>query len=188
MVSEGAFNPTAVLVHVIAIAIGILLGLRAMDAIAPDLPGAAVDPGVSSSIEPAAVSGEDPDSLFLSANLAPALEQLGAQVGAGEALRRLRISPGTLDAETGDGEGLIALELVGSNLPERIAAELGEIRPALTLEDIGSMELVATRRGPRWYVQLDVSRTDVSPPWAYIAPLEGAPLEAGGAPPTALGE
>jgi len=35
-------------------------------------------------------------------------------------------------------------------------------------------------------VQLDINRTDVAPPWTYGAPLDGAPLTVGGAPPTAI--
>ena len=44
-------------------------------------------------------------------------------------------------------------------------------------------DLVATREGPRWYVQLDINRDIGPPPWTYGAPLDGEPLEVGGAPP-----
>ena len=61
---RGGFNPVAVLVHLVAIAAGIYLGLLVMNRIVPDLPDETVDPGVSSSSAPAAVAGDDPDSLF----------------------------------------------------------------------------------------------------------------------------
>ena len=71
MATESSFNPIPILLHLIAIAVGIFLGLRAMDAIAPDLPGGGVEPGVASSSAPNSVVGNDPSSLFLAANLAP---------------------------------------------------------------------------------------------------------------------
>jgi hypothetical protein len=50
------------------------------------------------------------------------------------------------------------------------------------------MELVATREGPKRYVQLDINRTGVSPPWTYGAPLDGEPLTVGDAPPKPVTE
>ena len=52
MASESGFNPVPVLVHLVAIAVGLYLGFLAMDAITPDLPGESVEPGVSSSSVP----------------------------------------------------------------------------------------------------------------------------------------
>ena len=72
--------------------------------------------------------------------------------------------------------------------PARIADQIHELRPALGLEQIRYMDLVATRKGPRWYVQIDINRTDEPPPWTYGAPLEGSPLTVGGAPPTPVDE
>ena len=67
MATEGSgFNPTAVLVHLVAIALGLYLGWIAMDRISPDLPDASVEPGVSATGE---VAGDDPESLFRPANL-----------------------------------------------------------------------------------------------------------------------
>jgi hypothetical protein len=42
------------------------------------------------------------------------------------------------------------------------------------------MDLLATRDGPQWSVQLDTSRSGLSPPWSYTAPLEGTPVQASG--------
>jgi hypothetical protein len=49
---------------------------------------------------------------------------------------------------------------------------------------VGYIDLVATAKGPRWYVQLDIARDIGPPPWTYGAPLGGGPLTVGPAPPT----
>lgn len=184
MVRESSgFSPAAVLIHLLAIAAGVYLGLLAMDAIAPDLPAESVEPGVSSSIEPSAVAGDDPDSLLLPGALEPALAQLDEQLGAGEGVQRLRIEPGGVETETGTGDGVFALSEVSPDLPERLIAGIHGRREQVTAQDVGYMELVATAEGPRWYVQLDINRTDVDPPWTYGAPLGGRPLTTGPAPP-----
>lgn len=182
--TESGFNPVAILIHLIAIAAGIFLGLQAMDSIAPDL--STDEPGIASSSEPAAVSGEDPDSLFNPANLAPALNQLSEQIPAGEGLVRLKITPGSLDAETASGDGLFVPEDISPAAPSVIVDQAQADRPRVGFEDIGYMELVATADGPRWYVQLDTSKTDVPPPWTYGAPLSGTPLDVGPGPPVPL--
>lgn len=185
MVTESSFNPLPILVHVIAIALGIFLGLRAMDAIAPDLPAESVEPGISSSTAPGTVAPEDPNSLLLAENLGPALEQLDEQLAAGEGVISLNIQPGSLNAETGSGDGLFAPEDVPTDGPRRLADEINRQRERITLDDFGYVDLVATRRGPQWYVQIDINRTDVDPPWAYTAPLEGRPVTVG-PPPTPI--
>lgn len=185
MVREGSpINPVAILLHVLGIAAGLYLGFVVMDSLAPDLPPEAVGAGVSSSSEPRDVAGDDPDSLFAPQNLTPALAQLDEQLPAGEGIVTLRIEPGELNAETRTGDGLFALDDVTPELPERLIDEIHARRERVTARDIGYMELVATEQGPRWYVQLDINRTDVDPPWTYGAPLEGSPLEIGPGPPS----
>jgi hypothetical protein len=186
MATESSFNPIPIVVHVIAIAIGIFFGLRAMDTIAPELPAEAVEPGVESAAAAASVAGDDPGSLFREVNLAPALDQLAEQVPAGEGFVTLRIEPGSLSAETADAEGTFELDQVSAATPAQIAEEVRRERAAVSLADLGYMELVATDAGPRWYVQLDINRTDVSPPWTYGAPLDGTPVEVGGPPPNPI--
>jgi hypothetical protein len=183
MATESSLNPIPILLHLLAIAVGVFLGLRAMDAIAPDLPGESVEPGIASSSTPGAVAGDDPNSLFMADNLAPALDQLADQLPAGEGIVRLRIDPGSLSAETRAGEGLFEPAGVPANVPALLGSSIHRQRERVTLADVGYMELVATRDGPEWYVQLDTDRTDVPPPWTYRAPLEGRPLSVGGAPP-----
>ena len=187
MATERSFNPVPVLVHLVAIAVGLYLGWQVMDSVSPDLPGADVGPGLSSSSDPGAVAGDDPDSLFRPANLAPALAELDDQIAAGEGVSTLHIEPGKLSAETASGEGPFAPSDVAPGTPQRIAAEIHRMRAPVTLADVGYMDLVATGDGPKWYVQLDIDRTDVPPPWTYGAPLAGAPLSVGGPPPTPIG-
>ena len=183
MVREGGFNPVAILVHALGLAAGILLGFLAMDAIAPDLPAASEAPGVSSSVAPEAVRGDDPDSLFLPNNLGTALTQLDEQMAAGEGILRLRITPGSLQAQTATGDGLFERPEVHDAAPSSIAQAVHAERAQVTLEDFAYFELVATPEGPQWYAQIDINVTDVDPPWTYQAPAEGNPVTPGGAPP-----
>jgi hypothetical protein len=184
MASDAGFNPIPALVHLVAIALGVYLGFLAMDAIAPDLPDEGVEPGVSSSSEPRAVAGDDGDSLFRAANLQPALDQLDEQLGAGQGISTLHIEPGTLTSETGDGSGPFAPADVPVGVPAKLADEINAERPGgLSLADVAYMDLVATSKGPRWYVQLDISRDIGPPPWTYGAPLGGESLTVGPGPP-----
>lgn len=184
---SSGFNPVAVIVHLVAIAVGVYLGFLAMDAIAPDLPDPDLAPGVSSSSAPAAVAGDDPDSLFRAQNLAPALTQLEDQLAAGEGIVTLHLEPGKLDADTGTAEGVFEPADVPAEVPALLADEIHAERGRLGLGEIAYMDLVATAKGPRWYVQLDISRDIGPPPWTYGAPLEGTPLTVGPAEPKPVG-
>jgi len=188
MVTESSFRLIPVILHALGIALGIYLGFMVMAAVAPDLPDDSVEPGVSSSITPEAVAADDGASLFLSQNLAPSFEQLEQQLPAGDSIAKLRIEPGAVDVESAGGGGGFALDDVSPGLPELLIDSIHAQRKAVTIADIASIELVATAEGPSWYVQLDPSKTDVSPPWTYGAPLEGAPLTAGPAPPVPVAE
>jgi hypothetical protein len=186
--TESGFNPIPVLLHVVAIALGLYLGFIAMDAITPDLPSDDVAPGVSSSVAPGQVAGDDPDSLFVAANLEPALAEIDDQLAAGQGIVSLHIEPGTIKADTATGGGLIDPDDIAPQTPLRITGRIDvERRGSTTLADVSYMDLVATAKGPRWYVQLDIARDIGPPPWTYQAPLEGAPVVAGGAPPQPVG-
>jgi len=178
-----------VLVHLLGIALGAYLGYLAMSAIAPDLPDPDTEPGVSSSVAPAAVAGSDPDSLFLASNLAPALDELEPQLTAGEGLASLHITPGSIDTELNSDviDGLFDPGDVPADVPERLATAINEKRGGVSLDDVAYMDLVATAKGPRWYVQLDTARDVGPPPWTYGAPLAGAPLVEGPGPPEPVG-
>lgn len=114
-------------------------------------------------------------------NLEPALTQLADQVGAAGEVVRLRIDPGSLHADEGEGGfDIIDVPPFGpSQLVEKIAQE----RPQVTIDDIQYVELVQTEIGPEWYVQLVSTRPDLPAPWTYGAPLDLDGLTVGGAPP-----
>jgi hypothetical protein len=187
VVTEGGFNPIPVLVHLLAIAAGLFVGWIVMDRITPDLPADSVAAGIESSSAPGSVAGNDPDSLLLAANLGPALGELSDQLAAGQGIVTLHIEPGAIKAESSDADGTYDLDEVDPATPAVIVDQIPEQRPKLGLGQILFMDLVATRKGPRWYVQIDNQATDEPPPWTYGAPLEGSPLTVGGAPPTPIG-
>jgi hypothetical protein len=56
------------------------------------------------------------------------------------------------------------------------------------LGEVSYVDLVATAKGPRWYVQLDIDRDIGPPPWTYGAPLTGTPLTVGPGPPQPVGQ
>jgi hypothetical protein len=186
MVAERTFSPIAVVVHAVAIIAGLLVGWQVMAKITPDIP--TEEPGVESSSAPRAVVGNDPDSLFLPNNLAAAIPPLRDQLADGQGVVALHIEPGSIELQTSDIDGTFDLADVPVAAPARIAAAIHETPPGYGLAQIAYMELVATRTGPRWYVQIDINATDEPPPWTYGAPLEGEPVTAGGGPPRPIEE
>jgi len=178
-----------VLVHLVGIVLGLYLGYIAMQAISPDLPDPDTEPAVSSSVVPRAVEGGDPDSLFRAVNLGPALAELDDQLAAGEGIVSLHITPGSVEPETGSQDGTIDPQDVPVDVPALLAGEITDVRDNdIGFDDIHSYDLVATARGPRWYVQLDILNHDPGPPpWTYGAPLDGTPLAAGVGKPTPIG-
>jgi hypothetical protein len=166
---------------VLAIAAGVWGGLAVMDAVAPDLPDPDTEPGVAAA-QPATVEQDSGVSLFRAENLGPALSQLDEQLGADGELVRLRIDPGRLGST--EGEGGFAVGDVPSTAPDQLAAAIAADRPEFRgIEDFQYLELVQTRGGPEWYVQLVSTRPQLSPPWTYAAPLDVSKVTAGGAPP-----
>ena len=151
----GGFNPIPVLVHLVAIALGLYLGFVVMDRLAPDLPDDSVEPGVSSSSAPGAVAGDDPDSLYSAANLAPALAQLDDQLAAGQGIASLHLEPGSLDADTSSVDGTIAPGDVGPEVPALLASEINAERGKLSLADVA---LLRPRRDPQWAALVRAAR------------------------------
>ena len=178
MTTEGALNPIPILVHALGIVAGLLLGWYVMGQISPDFSTA--DPGVESSSAPRAVAGNDPDSLFLPNNLSNAIPPLQDQLAAGQGVALLHIEPGAIEIHGSDGDTAYDLSDVPVAAPARIVDAIHDMRGQVTLNDIASMDLLATRDGPQWSIQLDTSRSGVSPPWSYTAPLEGTPVKPGG--------
>ena len=181
MQNDASFNPIAIIVHALAIAAGLFVGWIVMERISPDFPSA--EPGVESSSSPGAVAGDDPDSLFLPNNLSEAILPLMEQTAAGEGVVELHLEPGSIDLRTSDAEGTIDLTEVPVAAPMRIADAINAQRPKIDLAQIAYMDLVATDKGPRWYVQIDINKTDEPPPWTYTAALEANSVTPGGAPP-----
>ena len=173
-------SPLPPIAHIVAIVAGVWGGLTVMGAISPDLPDADVQPGVTA--EAAPQSGDDPDSLLVEGNLDPALTQLADQLGTTTDLVRLRISPSQLDAT--EGEGGFDVDAVDSAVPRQLVEMISSQRPKVRgLEDVQYMELVQTKQGAEWYVQLVSTREDLPPPWTYRAPQDLSKLAVGGAPP-----
>ena len=182
MATESRNYTVPVLVHAVAIALGLYLGWVVMEGISPDLPDPDVQPGVNSTAQ---VAGDAPDSLFRGPYLQGALNKLSDQMAAGEGIVSLRITPGSLETDTGSGEGVFQPEDVSSETPVVLIHSIDSERggPPIGLGEIAYIDLVATDKGPRWYVQLDINQDIGPPPWTYGAPLEGEPLDVGAAPP-----
>ena len=186
MATEGRNYAVPVLVHVIAIALGAYLGWIVMEGITPDLPDPDVEPGVAAAAQ---VAGDAPESLFRGPYLQGALNQLSEQMAAGEGIVTLHLEPGTVETETASGDGLFQPEDVSSETPVVLIHSIDSERGGtpIGLGEVAYMDLVATAKGPRWYVQLDINRDIGPPPWTYGAPLEGTPLTVGPGPPKPVG-
>ena len=182
MVAERRFNSTAIIVHVLAIAAGLLAGWFVMDRITPDFP--TEDPGVESSSAPRSVAGNDPDSLFLANNFSQGIGQVEDQLAAGQSVTALHLTPGSISIDTTGSDRGFDLADVPVTAPASIAQALHRTREQVTLGDIGSMDLITTRTGPTWYVKLDLARTDAGPPFNYTAPLSGVSVAPANAPPS----
>jgi hypothetical protein len=179
-------NPVAAVAHVLAIAAGIWGGLWIMGKATPDLPDPDAEAGVTATA-PEDVSGGADESLFRQTPLFWALDQLGDQLAAGQAVVRLHVEPGTLSSESREEQdGLIDPADVPASAPEWIVSQIAQERPQVTLEKVRYMDLVATEKGPRWYVQLVSDDPKLDPPWTYTADFEGDLLETGGAEPRAI--
>ena len=172
-------SPLTPIAHLLAIAVGAWGGLTLMGNVTPDLPPPDEQPGVEATA-PHQVSGGDADSLFRAGPFANALAQLDDQIASGDRVVTLELTPGALHARSGRGGLDLAPDEIEPNAPERIVAVINGERSTVTLDDVQAMELVPTRRGPRWFVQLS---PDVDPPRAYVATLDGASVEPGPAPP-----
>jgi hypothetical protein len=167
-------SPVSVIAHVLAVALGAWGGWWLIDRVSPDLP----DPDAEAAVESAAqVKGGDPGSLLRTGPFAIALDQLADQVAAGDVVVSLRLTPGSLDSETGSGGADVEVDEIPPNAPERIVGAIAAQRPRVSLDDVEYMELRSGPQGPEWYVQLDI---DVDPPRTYVAPLDGSSATAGG--------
>lgn len=181
MASDSGFNPVPVLVHLLAIAVGLFLGLRAMDAIAPDLPPADAEAGLIAPAQAGQVSADDANSLLRSGPLAAALESLEGQLGSNGVLTRVHVEPARLTTETSSDARGFVLEAVDPAAPERIAAGIAAERPEVRgLGDAVSFDFrIGAGERLGWYVQLAPA---IAPPRTYVAPPDGSRVRAGGTP------
>jgi len=181
MASESGFNPVPAIVHLLAIAAGLLLGLWAMDAIAPDLPPADAEAGLIAPAETGQVRADDVNSLFRAGPLAEALDALDEQLGSSGALIRVHVEPGRLTTETSSSARGFELEALDLAAPERIIELIAAERPEVRgLEDAVFFDFrVNAGERPGWYVQL---ASAIAPPRTYVAPPDGSRVRAGGTP------
>jgi hypothetical protein len=179
MATESSLNPVAILVHVVAIAAGILLGITAMAAISPDLPGDDSEPGVTAPAEAGQVAADDPNSLFQSGPLAIALDSLTEQLGAGQELTLVHITPSEVSTQSSSDMEGFAVDDIDVSAPRRLALLIGEQRKEVSgIADFQFVDLRLDERGePEWYVQLAL---DIDPPRTYVAPLDALAVAPGG--------
>ena len=86
-------NPVAAICHVLAIVLGVVGGIWAVNSLSPDLPDEDVEPGVEI---PVPVEAESPESLFNAGPLSTAIFQLEGQEGDGAEYAFLSITPTSL--------------------------------------------------------------------------------------------
>ncbi|HYU61003.1 MAG TPA: hypothetical protein VEK39_09595 [Solirubrobacterales bacterium] len=161
-------SPVAPIATLLAVAAGVWGGFWVMDTVTPDLPESDTEPGVEAAAD---IEGGDPDSLLRTGPFAIALAQLSDQIAAGDVIVSLRLEPGTLDAKSGSGGLDLEPDEIPPNAPERIAGEITQQRPMVSLDSVMFMQLRPGPGGPQWRVQLD---SDVDPPRTYTAPLDGS--------------
>ncbi len=136
------------------------------------------DPGVESSSAPRAVAGNDPDSLFLPNNMSEAMVELQDQFAAGQGIVTLHIEPGSIDVRdqrrrrhlrpSGCARG-------GAGANRRPDPRACARRSASSRSRY--MDLVATRKGPRWYVQIDINRNRRTAALDLRRPARGQPAD-----------
>jgi hypothetical protein len=178
MATERAINPIAVIVHLVAIAAGVYLGITTIAAISPDLPSESSQPGVQAPAETGQVAPDDPNSLLQPGSLAIALNSVDNQLGAGKSLSRVHITPSEITSEATDSGGFDVAD-VDNSAPLRLANLISQQRE--DVHGLGDFQFVDLRLGPngepQWYVQLSIG---VDPPRTYIAPLDALSVVPGG--------
>lgn len=179
MATESSFNPLPLVLHVIAIAAGIFLGIKAMAAISPDLPSDDSEPGVTAPASAGQVAPDDPNSLFAPGPLSIALDAVEEQLGAGQQLNLVHIAPSEITTQSSDDGAGFTLSDVDSSAPQRLATLIAQQRKEVGgIADFQFVDLRLDERGdPEWYVQLAL---DIDPPRTYVAPLDALSAEPGG--------
>jgi hypothetical protein len=174
-------SPAAPIAHLVGIALGVFGGLWLGGVVAPDLPSASTEPGISIDDD---VKGADAESLYHPAPLDGAVKQTIEQLGPGAEVSRVTIRPTTLTAESADAAETEPLESMPLDAPETMVAgvqaareEIG-VKGEITLDDFS--ELTWTPGNPdgrEWYALLDI--TSAGPPTEFWASRNGAAVKAG---------
>ena len=173
-------NPIPPLVSIVAIAAGVWGGFALGAAATPELPDAAIDPGVVS-VE--SVSGDEPSSYFHPEPLSAALDQTLEQFPAGETVSNVHIEPSKLRANAVEGVNLLPLEDLPVDAPERIIVAVSELRvemgaTAVTLDDVKYFSWSpANPTKNEWSLLLDI--TTAGPPTQFSASRDGSRVRVG---------
>ena len=168
-------SPVAPIAHLIGIAAGVLGGLWIGGWVAPDLPSAGTEPGVT--VEES-VRGSDPESLFHPGPLAVAVAQTEEQLGAGAEVSNVTIEPGTIRAAENEGVNLLPLADMPIDAPERMIAGINERRREAGGDPIDLDDVMYFSWSPanptdiEWSVLLDVSTA--GPPTQFEANRDGS--------------
>jgi hypothetical protein len=174
-------SPVAPIAHLIAIAAGVLGGLWVAGWIAPDLPSAGTDPGVTTE-DP--IKGSAPESLYRPGPLAEAVAQTEEQFPAGQEVSSVTIEPTRFNAAAAEGANLLPLSALPVDAPERVLdgirgarAEAGVDRP-IDLDDVSHFSWSpANPTASEWSILLDVSTA--GPPTQFEANRDGSEVRVG---------
>ena len=158
-------NPVAAICHVLAIVLGIVGGIWAVNSLSPDLPDEDVEPGVEIPVQ---VEPESPESLFRPGPLSTAIFQVEEQEGDGAEYAFLSITPTSLVVSDIEADGGVEPSDLSTGEPERVIELLSAERKEISQEAVRQMDLVATKNGLVWVVHLD--STSVSEPTQYVVP------------------
>lgn len=160
-------SPLPPILHLVALAAGLFGGLSLISWIAPDLPSG--DPGVVETGEGQVVGPGDSDSLLMAGNFATALVQVRDQLGSGQKVSSLRVTPGEFSVEASE-EG-IDIDELATSAPYLIAYQIGEEREDVQgPQDLREVRMRATPAGPSWQATL---RDRLPPPLVYEATIPG---------------
>jgi hypothetical protein len=147
-------NPIAAISHVLAIALGVLGGFWVVGALTPDTPDADVEPGIEIPVE---VEADEEESLFNPGPLSTALAQISEQEAAGTEYALITITPSSIDTKAySDVVNGFELSFLSTGEPMRVIELLANERPAVSVDQVSQIELVATSDGPVWYVTTEV--------------------------------
>jgi hypothetical protein len=178
MATESSSRAAPIILHLVAIAAGLFLGVKAMAALSPDLPPEGSEPGVNTPATSSQVPPDAPNSLFQPGPLSIALDSVDDQLAAGQQLGLVHITPAEIATNVTDGDGFDVSD-VDASAPGRLATLISHERKEVRgLEDFQFVELRLDPNGdPQWYVQLAL---EIDPPRTYTAPLDAVSVTPGG--------